>query len=250
VPRAYEGALAIVIGADNSIAMRRISRPAAGAIVSAHTIDGGMSAERVITWRHVVKLTGAAQEGVRFMLENEKTANRKDAEVQADARLDFVNGTGKDLQFSDTRSGASVMQMSFTAVSPAQPANGGMTIVPLGFADFTSYVAAAEYLEKHKPRTEPIEIARVVGDSGVTYDVRLKLPAGWVAMLPPNIDTTSEFGTVTRTYAQNGSELRVTQKVIGARGILPPERVDALIAWLRAVTVARAPYIAIRMHTP
>jgi hypothetical protein len=58
------------------------------------------------------------------------------------------------------------------------------------------------------------------------------VPAGWRAQLPKNVSLSSPFGDMQISYVQEGRTLTVTQWQSGRKGILPPERVDDLIAWL------------------
>ena len=43
------------------------------------------------------------------------------------------------------------------------------------------------------------------------------------------------FGTYASSYEQNGRELHIVRRMSGARGILPPDRVQDLLQFLRAV---------------
>jgi hypothetical protein len=67
-------------------------------------------------------------------------------------------------------------------------------------------------------------------------------------VLPLDVDLSGPFGAMKRTYSQQGRELHVTQRIAGARGTLAPERVNEMIAWLKAITADRASYLVIH-HT-
>ncbi|MBD0320044.1 MAG: hypothetical protein ICV87_06915 [Gemmatimonadetes bacterium] len=64
-------------------------------------------------------------------------------------------------------------------------------------------------------------------------ELRLTLPEGYRARLPQSVNTSSVFGRYTAEFAQQGRELRVTKRISGARGTLPPERIGELVAWLK-----------------
>ena len=72
------------------------------------------------------------------------------------------------------------------------------------------------------------------GDVAVT-ELRITLPAGWRARLPKSVRAPSPVGTYETTYEQVGDELRLTRRMTGARGVLPPDRFPELIAWMRTV---------------
>ena len=74
----------------------------------------------------------------------------------------------------------------------------------------------------------------------------MTLPAGWKAELPPNVMEASQFGSYSAEYVQDGRELRVTRRMSGAKGTAPPESVDALIAWLRAISKDDVKFIVLQ----
>ena len=59
-----------------------------------------------------------------------------------------------------------------------------------------------------------------------------------VIELPKNVALSGAFGEVNLTYAQTGRVLTVTERRVGRRGVLPPERLDDLVAWLEQVSAA------------
>jgi len=91
-------------------------------------------------------------------------------------------------------------------------------------------------LEQRKPRRFPIDIGDVVGPLEIVAELRMTLPQGWKADLPSNVTERSQFGSYTADYEQQGRELRVTRRMTGSKGTAPPESVDELIAWLRAIS--------------
>jgi len=64
-------------------------------------------------------------------------------------------------------------------------------------------------------------------------ELKLTLPEGWRAALPPNLTATSVFGTYTAEYAQDGRVLRIARRLVGRKGVEPPDRIGELIAWLK-----------------
>lgn len=53
------------------------------------------------------------------------------------------------------------------------------------------------------------------------------------------------FGTYTATYAQAGRELRVTKRMSGSRGTLPPSEAAALLAWLKEMGKDDARFVVV-----
>lgn len=253
LPDNLTGALAIAIRAPGDVSVIRLPRPAPGARAEAHnSMSGEMDETGAIKWRHTVKLKGTAQDYARrsFHLVGDSTSASRASTLRLFAQWDLPSGVGSDLKVFEASNLHAAAEYSFTVSAPALQSVGQHTLLPLLFADLTRYVAAADHLEHHLPRVTPIDIGKLVGDQTVTYDVRLTLPVGWKAILPPDVRSSGEFGTVVRTYAQDGRTLRLMQEMIGAQGTLAAERAPALIAWLRFVTAYRAPYIVIAHGAP
>jgi hypothetical protein len=64
------------------------------------------------------------------------------------------------------------------------------------------------------------------------------MPEGWKAQLPKNVALTGPFGTLTLTYAQVGRVLTISQRRVGGKGILGPDRVEDVVKWLEQLTTA------------
>ncbi len=92
----------------------------------------------------------------------------------------------------------------------------------------------------YKPRRFPIDVTEVAAASGGNGESRLQLelPEGWRAELPKNIALSGAFGDLAITYAQAGRIFTVTERRVGRRGVLPPGRLDDLVAWFEQVAAA------------
>jgi hypothetical protein len=245
LPRGMQGAPLLLIRSVDSATSTRSPQDSTGANESHNVIVGAMDSSGVIRWRQTTTLTGYTQTKARQEFSGLKSAFQIRADLQYVARSDLPGATADSLQTFDGRDYRAPAVFAFNAVGGRTRTDSTRTLMRLPFADFTNYVAAAEWLAQHTPRRFPIDVARIGGDSVVTYDLTLTLPAGWTALLPPNVNATGPFGTVTRTYAQSGRVLHLTQRVAGASGTVPPERATEILAWLRAATKDRAQYIVI-----
>ena len=125
--------------------------------------------------------------------------------------------------------------------------SGGTRIfsLPAVLPNFES-LGLASQLERRKPRRYPIDIGDVIGPITMVSELQMTLPPGWKADLPPNVTERSEFGNYTAEYVQDGRELRVTRTMSGSRGTAPPDHVDALIAWLRAISKDDVKFIVLQ----
>jgi len=131
--------------------------------------------------------------------------------------------------------------------APVLSSTGGTRIftLPTALPNFSS-LGLASQLERRKPRRFPIDISEVIGPIESEAELRMMLPPGWKAELPPNIAESSPFGSYKAEYAQDGRELRVTRRMTGQRGTAPPDSVDALIAWLRAISKDDVKFIVLQ----
>ncbi|MEZ4414041.1 MAG: DUF3857 domain-containing protein [Gemmatimonadales bacterium] len=114
---------------------------------------------------------------------------------------------------------------------------------PVGSAG--KFTDAADALEAEPARQFPIDASRVFGPEEDVIKVRIALPAGWRPQLPTSVHAASEFGEYWGTYAFVDGTLEITRRMIGTRGIFPPDQIDALIAWFRAMGEDDAPFILI-----
>ena len=105
--------------------------------------------------------------------------------------------------------------------------------------------AAAAELDAAGPRRFPVDAEKVFGPTTAHTELRVTLPEGWRARLPVNVSAASAFGSYATEYAQVGRELRVTRRVSGARGILPPERAAELSRWFREIGKDDAKFIVL-----
>jgi hypothetical protein len=88
------------------------------------------------------------------------------------------------------------------------------------------------------PRRLPIDAARIVGPRTTEIEYRVTLPDGWSATLPPPIVATSFFGRYESRYVMEGRTLVMRRRLEGvSEGIVAPERLAEVVAWMRAVAV-------------
>jgi hypothetical protein len=100
-------------------------------------------------------------------------------------------------------------------------------------------------LESRSERRFPIDVGEVIGPVEVIGELRLRLPDGWRARLPDAVTAESEFGRYHAEYRQEGRDLTITRSMSGRKGVEPPDRIGALITWLRAVAKDDVTYIVL-----
>lgn len=76
-------------------------------------------------------------------------------------------------------------------------------------------------------------------------ELRLTLPVGWKAKLPPSDTASSVFGTYVAEYTQKGQELRIARSLTGTEGVWPASRNDDLLAWMKKMSADDAKYVVL-----
>lgn len=104
-------------------------------------------------------------------------------------------------------------------------------------------------LDGEGPRIFPIDIAQVNSPSIYRRSLQVELPEGWTAALPPDVSVQGPFGYYRAQYSQAGRMLRVSREMGGLSGLLPPDSLAALRAWLRAVAEDKASMIVLSRGT-
>jgi hypothetical protein len=73
----------------------------------------------------------------------------------------------------------------------------------------------------------------------------ITLPQGWKARLPKGVHARSVFGEFDSEYAQDGRVVALRRKMVGARGVYPPQRIGELTAWMRAMAQEDTRFVVI-----
>lgn len=119
---------------------------------------------------------------------------------------------------------------------------GGTEILTIPLTNYavTNVISA---LEARGTRKYPISAEKVWGPRTEIQELKLTLPAGWKAKLPPNDSATSVFGTYVAEYSQSGQQLRIARKLTGADGVQPASRYGELLDWMKKMSADDAKYV-------
>jgi hypothetical protein len=212
-------------------------------------IVGELNADGHFTGRYSDTKSGGLQYGLRRAYARVLNKDELSRLAQALANGVFSGASGDSLTLFDGRD-LQAKPLVTVAVrdAPVLSSSGSTRIftLPAALSSFSSMgLGLASQLERRKPRRFPIDIAAVVGPVELVSELRMTLPPGWTAELPPNVTEASQFGRYSAVYVQDGRELRVTHTLSGSKGTAPPQSVDELIAWLRAVAKDDAKFIVL-----
>lgn len=233
LPPSVQGGFALIVKDDGRIAEVTLPLDSLAANRSVDVIVGELSPEGAFTGNMTSFATGSRQYGLRQAFTRSYTPAERERLVRAIANEVFQGATGDSLVAFDGRDLSAEPRMSLALRGPrATSSSGGMDIFTLPLDNFAS-LELVQDLESRGPRRFPINAEAVFGWYEVVGELRVTLPEGWRARLPPNVSATSVFGTYRAEYEQTGRVLRIRRAMSGARGTQPPERISELVTWLR-----------------
>jgi transglutaminase-like putative cysteine protease len=202
--------------------------------------DGSFSGRATQTYEGIPALINRAAYG------RDIPAARREQMLRSWAGSTFEGAEGDSLELFDGRDLTAPARVAFVIRHGKATTRAGtneiltLPLRPVVPSSVVSEVAA------HVPRRFHIAAQQVFRSEENVLDLRFTLPEGWHALLPAGVSASSEFGSYSSTYAQQGRELRVVRRVVGARGVYPPDKVEDLLAFLRAVARDDARYIVIQ----
>ena len=248
LPPAEEGSFVLVVHDDGTVEQVTLPLSSPSANRSETRIVGELNADGHFTGRYTETKSGGLQYGLRRAYARVFSKDELSRLTQALANGVFSGASGDSLKLFDGRDLQAKPQVTLLVHdAPVLSSTGGTRIftLPTALPNFSS-LGLASQLERRKPRRFPIDISEVIGPIESEAELRMMLPPGWKAELPPNIAESSPFGSYKAEYAQDGRELRVTRRMTGQRGTAPPDSVDALIAWLRAISKDDVKFIVLQ----
>ena len=243
LPPSETGSFALIVRADGR--GEGVTLPRDSSAAQRTVLAGTLSTEGLFTGHQTETYTGVAQLEVRAALSSEFSATRRAQMARAMANAIFDGASGDSLQLFDGRDLGAEPRVDLLIRDGRASTRSGVTdILTLPMHPVVPPQLIAE-VAAHVPRHYHISATRLFGTVEEVVEFRVTLPEGWHARLPPNVEAAGVFGAYTATYAQEGRELRVMRRTAGVRGVLPPERVTDLLAFLRAVGRDDARYIVL-----
>lgn len=112
---------------------------------------------------------------------------------------------------------------------------GPVAILELPFLRSSSDMGHLITELKAHPRRFTIDAAQIPPPGNEENHLLLELPEGWQAELPKNVALSGPFGELSISYAQQGRMLEVRSRRVNGKGVLAPERINEVVAWLEKV---------------
>ncbi len=208
-------------------------------------VSGELDATGSFRGHYVVTHGGAQQYAVRGMLSTPLSDVQRDRILRSMANGLFEGSHGDSLALFDGRDLRASPRVSFALRADHVITDaGGVEILTLPLPNYAS-LSLVQDLESRSARRFPIDAEAVLGARETVSELVVTLPDGWKARLPPSVSEPGPFGLYEARYEQAGRELRVVRRIRGAKGILPPDQIGALITWIRALSKDDEKYIVL-----
>lgn len=226
---------AVTLPADSIEGSREVSR-----------FVGELSPEGLFTGWYETWASGIRQYGMRNALASPLDSTRRATFIRSLAAALIPGAVGDSLVAFDGKDLRSEPRLAIRLRGGRMATRSGDTeILNLPLQSSEGLASVADELEATGPRRFPIDAERIFGPSVNESELRIVLPEGWRARLPRPVRAESVFGRYTAEFEQVGRELRVRRRMVGARGVLPPERLGELTAWLRAAAQDDVKFIVV-----
>jgi hypothetical protein len=218
---------------------------AAAANRSDVAIVGDLSAAGVFTGRYTETQGGTQQYSLRGGFTRDFTADEQRQIARAIANNVFQGAAGDSIELFNGRDLRATPRISvWMSGGRAAQSAGDQLILTLPLQIYANASLVSD-LESRAVRRFPIDVGAVVGPLEQVGELRLRLPDGWRARLPDGVRAESEFGAYRAEYRQEGRDLVIVRRMAGRKGVEPPGKIGALLAWLRAVAKDDVKYIVL-----
>jgi transglutaminase-like putative cysteine protease len=238
LPGADQGQFALVVHPDGRTEETTLPERDDSAEWNRLELTGSLDTTGYATTRAETVLTGGTADMYHNMIARSAldSAGRSRFLRSLAGRI-YPEAEGDSLGFTDKTENGGDFRVSFVARhGRAARLAGPVAILSLPFirlpGDMGSLITE---LKSHPPRRFTIDASEVPPPGNEENHVRLELPEGWRAELPKNVALTGPFGELSITYAQQGRMLDVRTRRVAGKGILGPERIHEVIAWLERV---------------
>jgi hypothetical protein len=245
LPPREQGEFGLVVHPDGtSEEITFPSDPSASNKTEAHIV-GSLTPDGLFAGKWTSQASGAQQYALRgSMSKSTKPDSAGRARMTlALANAIFAGSAGDSLQLFDGRDLAAEPRISVLIKHGKAASDAGGTeilTIPLRSYAVPNVISA---LEARGARKYPIDAEKVWGPRTEFEELKLTLPAGWKAKLPPSDSASSVFGTYVAEYSQVGNELRIKRSMTGAEGVQPATKYDELLAWMKKMSADDSKYV-------
>jgi transglutaminase-like putative cysteine protease len=248
LPEPDQGQFGLIVYPDGTSEQVVLPEASPAANLNETRIVGTLSADGYLTASYEERGLGSRQSSLRSMFVGAiDSVHRADFARSIASKL-YPGAEADSLQIFDGRDLSADPRVALRIVrglAARRAGSSGTVILTLPLTSMRSMADAASALEAKGPRRFPIDAAKIIGPIAGNTEIALDLPPGWRVQLPPEVDVTGKWGSYSARYRQEGSSLRVSRRLEGARGVYPPEDLPDLIRWLRAISEDDVGYLVL-----
>lgn len=251
LPYAEQGAFGMVVKPDGATEVVTLPLAPVEANNDSARIAGTLAPDGTFEGRYEEVVHGALGGVVRSAFEHPLDTAQQRQVANALAARYFENAEGDSLRYTPGLDLAAAPRIAVHIRNGhAATPSGGTMILKLPLPNMAGMAQVARELEREPVRRFPIDAVKVMGPGVAVSELRVQLPPGWHAQLPPTVRADGPFGSYATEYAEEDGALRVTRRVRGARGIYPPTARPELAAWMRAVAKDDATFVVLTKPAP
>ncbi|HEY5086030.1 MAG TPA: transglutaminase-like domain-containing protein, partial [Gemmatimonadaceae bacterium] len=236
LPLSIQGGFALIVfpdGRDEEVTLPSTS-PASN--VQTTRLIGALSPDGKFNGYYEETATGSIAAGMRANFASPLDSTQRSEAARRVARKYFASGDGDSLSAFNGRDYTAPTRVHIRISNAnATTTAGSVELLNNPFPGFTGMATAADDIARLPTRRFPIDASKIVGRQTAISEFRVTLPEGWRARLPATVTATSVFGDYTTTYTQEGRDLVFNRRIVGGTGVFMPDRVNELVAWLRAI---------------
>ena len=235
LPPAEQGEFGLVVHPDGRGEEVTLPADAPAANRSDLRIAGELTPDGIFSGRYTLHHSGTLQYSLRSSFVRDFTSDERRLLAREVADNVFQGAAGDSLELFNGRDLRATPRISvWISGGRAAQSTGDQMILTLPIPTYANPSLVSD-LESRPKRRFPIDVGEVAGPAEAFAELRLRLPTGWRARLPQNVAAESEFGSYRAEYRQDGRDLVIVRRMAGRKGVEPPDKIDALIAWLRGV---------------
>ena len=239
LPGPDQGQFALVVHPDGRTEETTLPERDEGSEWNRLELTGSLDTAGFVSSRAETVLTGSAADMYHGMVTRSVLDSAGRARfLRALAGRIYPEAEGDSLRFTDATEIGGDFRVSFVARRGRAARLAGPVAIlslpfmrPVGDADMGPLLTE---LKAH-PRRFTIDAAEVPPPGNEENHLRLELPEGWRAELPKNVALSGPFGELSISYAQEGRMLEIRSRRVAGKGVLGPERVGEVVAWLERV---------------
>ena len=236
LPPSEYGEFALIVHPDGRGEEVKLPQDSVAANRGLDLLEGELAPDGTFHGRLTRTREGISQFELREALSRNLTAEQRSEITRNIADGEFDGATGDSLELFDGRDLSAPARISIVIRNAkATTSAGGTDILTLPLVQVVTPRLVAE-VEAHVPRKYSIDARQIFGSEESIQEFRVTLPEGWRARLPSEVAVSGPYGTYASTYEQNGRELHIVRRMVGERGILPPNAVLDLLQFLRTVS--------------